>query len=851
MDDKNIKTILLVEDEVIIAMSEKMILENYGYKVITAISGEKAIIAVKSNPEIQLILMDIDLGEGIDGTEAAGIILQEYELPVVFLSSHTEPAVVEKTENITSYGYVVKSSSITVLDASIKMAFKLFEAKLNERKKEEFLREAYLYNNQIIQSAQEGIIVYDTDLRYQVWNPFMEKLSGFTAGQVLGKHPLDVFPFLKDTGVIERLERALRGEEVDSVDFHFDVPETMKDGWNIDTSASLRNLKGDIIGVIGMVNDITERKKIEDKVREKDIEFRKLSANVPELIFQFTRRADGSYCVPIASEGIKNIFGCTPEDVVDDFTAIANVIYPEDAARVIADIEYSAKHLTYFTCEFRVQIPGRDVQWIYSRSAPEKLADGSITWYGFNADITERKLAEEASRGSEELFRTLATLAPVGIYLTDPAGNCQYANPAWCKMAGMSLDEALGNGWRNGLHPDDRDMVFANWNNMVESQGQWGHEYRFISKDGKITWVYGLAASQKDSSGKITKYVGVNQDITERKLAERELIESEVKYRSLIECSSDAIFCVNKDGEYKFTNHLFASTFGQTPDYFTGKTFWDIYPKDHADYRYETTKRVISTGESESIEVEVPLPDKTLYFYATANPIMDESGKVILVLTHAVNITQRKLAEMEVKRQLTEKSILLKEVHHRIKNNIASIENLLSFQLESSVSSETINALQDAIGRVSSMRILYDKLLISEDYEDISVKNYIESLVEAVIDLFPDSIKIEIRNNLDDFTLDSKKLFPLGIIINELLTNAMKYAFNNKKTGLINISLSYVENTVTLIVNDNGSGVPEDFTIADSKGFGLMLVKMLSEQLGGDFTIENYNGTRNILKFNV
>ena len=137
------------------------------------------------------------------------------------------------------------------------------------------------------------------------------------------------------------------------------------------------------------------------------------------------------------------------------------------------------------------------------------------------------------------------------------------------------------------------------------------------------------------------------QDITDRKQTEAALRDSELKYRSLIEFSSDAIFCVDEKGEYKFTNRLFAKTFGKTPDYFIGKTFWDIYPKEHADYRYEATKRVFQTGKSESLEVEVPLPDKTLYFYATADPIKDETGKVILCLTHATDITERKLVEQQ------------------------------------------------------------------------------------------------------------------------------------------------------------------------------------------------------------
>lgn len=155
------------------------------------------------------------------------------------------------------------------------------------------------------------------------------------------------------------------------------------------------NELGEPIKIIGSIRNITQRKLAEEKIREKDIQFRKLSANVPDLLYQFTRRPDGSYYVPIASEGIINIFGCRPEDVADNFDAIAKVIHPDDAERVISDIEYSAKNLTYFTCEFRVNIPGRPVQWIYSTSTPEKLPDGSVTWYGFNANITERKKYEE------------------------------------------------------------------------------------------------------------------------------------------------------------------------------------------------------------------------------------------------------------------------------------------------------------------------------------------------------------------------------------------------------------------------------------------------------------------------
>src|SRR6056297_1667788 len=142
------KKILLVEDEALIAMNEARMLKKHGYEVVTAYKGEKAVEMVGSDSEISLILMDIDLGKGIDGTEAAEKILKEHDLPIAFLSSHTEPEIVERTEGITSYGYIVKNSGETVLLASIRMAFRLYEAHIELKNQKENLRTALIKQEQ-------------------------------------------------------------------------------------------------------------------------------------------------------------------------------------------------------------------------------------------------------------------------------------------------------------------------------------------------------------------------------------------------------------------------------------------------------------------------------------------------------------------------------------------------------------------------------------------------------------------------------------------------------------------------------------------------------------------------------
>src|SRR6056297_4158211 len=368
MNNGNKKTVLLVEDEVIIAMMEKMEMEKYGYIVHHVTTGENAVQTIlKEDFKIDLILMDIDLGSGIDGTQAAAEILKHKDIPIVFLSSHTEPEVVEKMEKITSYGYVVKNSGIVVLDTSIKMAFKLFEAN--------------------------------------------EKLS----------------------------------------------------------------------------NELSERERAEKKIQEMDIRMRKLFANVPDLIFQFTRRPDGSYYVPIASKGVRNIFGCSPEDVRDNFEPISRVIYPEDADRVIEDIEYSAKHLTYFTCEFRVHIPGRDIQWILSRSTPEKLPDGSVTWYGFNVDITERKQIEIQLQKVKDDLQTISDNMLDLVAVTDMEGNYKFAGSSHT-ILGYEIEYLIGKNVMDFVHPDDVSFVGREFGEFLQSGETTKVEYRYRRNDGEYLW---------------------------------------------------------------------------------------------------------------------------------------------------------------------------------------------------------------------------------------------------------------------------------------------------------------------------------------------------------------------------
>ncbi|MBL0264254.1 MAG: sensor histidine kinase [Leptospiraceae bacterium] len=165
------------------------------------------------------------------------------------------------------------------------------------------------------------------------------------------------------------------------------------------------------------------------------------------------------------------------------------------------------------------------------------------------------------------------------------------------------------------------------------------------------------------------------------------------------------------------------------------------------------------------------------------------------------------------------------------------------------------NALLDAGSRVQSMMVLYDKLYHTTNFQRISIANFIPSLVDEIVINFPNAEVVTIEKNIDDIELDVKRLQTLGIIINELLTNIMKYAFNGKEQGRINISVNLNSttnvNSIFLVVEDNGNSIPESIDFQNSTGFGLMLVGLLTKQLKGNIRIERENGTRVILEFEM
>ena len=180
-----------------------------------------------------------------------------------------------------------------------------------------------------------------------------------------------------------------------------------------------------------------------------------------------------------------------------------------------------------------------------------------------------------------------------------------------------------------------------------------------------------------------------------------------------------------------------------------------------------------------------------------------------------------------------------------------TISSLLSLQVQTLKEPLAIDALEDAIARVRSMRILYDKLYCSDNFNELSIKDYLPSLIDEIISNFPNSQIVKVEKSIQDITLDAKHLQPLGIIINELLTNIMKYAFKERASGLISVYATKFKGHVAISVQDDGKSIPESVSFENSTGFGLQLVHALTQQLEGAIRIERENGTKVVLEFEI
>lgn len=356
-----------------------------------------------------------------------------------------------------------------------------------------------------------------------------------------------------------------------------------------------------------------------------------------------------------------------------------------------------------------------------------------------------------------------------------------------------------------------------------------------------------------DSMGNIIGISTIARDITQSKNAETALRESEEFLDNIVENIPNMLFVKNaKDLRFKKVNKTGELYFGHPRDNLVGKNDYDFFSKEEADFFTEKDMEVLQSGNM------LDIPEETIetralglrILHTKKIPLMDKDGNPQYLLGVAEDITDLKATENMLKESLRMKEVLLREIHHRVKNNMQIISSLLNLQADYVQEQETKNVLKDSQSRVKSMAMIHEKLYMAEDLSHVNFKEYAEKLV---VDIFYSyGIKvgtIELNLNVEEIELNMETAIPLGLILNELIINSLKYAFTNIEKPSITVQLLMVDDKHVLTVSDNGKGLPEDIDLETVDSLGLKLVNNLVNQIDGEISIDRSHGTEFKISF--
>ncbi|MDO8841794.1 sensor histidine kinase, partial [Methanocalculus sp.] len=330
------------------------------------------------------------------------------------------------------------------------------------------------------------------------------------------------------------------------------------------------------------------------------------------------------------------------------------------------------------------------------------------------------------------------------------------------------------------------------------------------------------------------------RNITDRKLAEEALRQKNEEVDGYFTHTLDLLSIADTTGHFRRLNKEWESALGYSLAEMEGKHLLDfVHPDD-----METSRRAMSElGAGKQV-----LEFTNRYRHKDGSYRWIEwrsfpSGN--LIYASARDVTERKKMTEQIEASLAEKETLLREIHHRVKNNLQIITSILNLQIRKVDDPRIIEILKDIQTRVMSMALVHEHLYRGKDFSHIDLKNYLVALGNGIFQMYEAADK-GIRFDLDirDIYVDISTAIPLGLISNELITNSLKHAFKDQKDGRLSITATEDPDTLTFIVADNGVGIPEDITLENQTSMGLRLVNTLTDQLDGTVAIDRNEGTK-------
>ncbi|MEQ8463903.1 PAS domain-containing sensor histidine kinase [Coleofasciculus sp. E1-EBD-02] len=556
------------------------------------------------------------------------------------------------------------------------------------------------------------------------------------------------------------------------------------------------NLDNQMIGVFGTILDITNLKQTEAALRQSEETFRQFAENIQDVFWMTNvEKTQNIYISP----AYETIWGKPCASWYTDCLSWLDMIHPDDRDRI--HIALIKEVLGEYDEEYRILRPDGEMRWIRDRAFPIYNESGEMYRIaGIAQDITERKQTEAALQKREQQFRQIFDHAPIGMSLINfHTHQFIQVNPAYYQMLGYSESEIMSLTFDDFTHPDDIGHDLHYMEQIDQGKiNSFRMPKRYLKKNGEIVRANLTVAVLRDLIGEPVFCVAMIEDITHQQQLQDELTQSEHRFQtsldSILDCFALYEPIRNDSGQIiDFVLEYFNAATNQyhcfTQPVQRGQRIYSVLPPAYQDELFDAYCQVMATGQ--------PLVKELLFYDDLSHPqdlrqafdvraVRFDEG---LAITWR-NITQRKQAESQIKASLIEKETLLKEIHHRVKNNLQIISSLLRLQARKLKAPEILDLLQESQNRVQAMALIHEKLYQSENLSQINFGAYIQSLVDSLSRCYGARQKgITFNLTIAPVSLSIDTAIPCGLIINELVSNSLKYAFPNSRNGEIGITL--------------------------------------------------------------
>ncbi|MDO9549555.1 MAG: PAS domain S-box protein [Methanoregula sp.] len=724
------------------------------------------------------------------------------------------------------------------------------------------LHESRTMYRDLVENINDVIFSLDLQGTFTYISPVIERLYGYHSDEVMGQHFSKFLHPDDHPQCIEAFKKRLKGEYGIN---NFRI--RCKDGREEDVCVSQRPMVKDgvVTGFNYIMSNITARKRAEDALRTSEERFRTMIEQSPLSIEVMS--PDGRTLQ--VNPAFVKLWGVTLEDLKD-----YNMLKDEQLTRlgIMPYIQrgFSGEAVAYPAVQYDGSntLGFGDKKWVQGSIYPVRDTAGTIrNVILVHEDITEQKKAEEALRESEEKFRDIFDNANDGIEIVELLDNGlpgRYLdlNEVACRMVLYTKEELLR------LSPLDinTDYFSHPFDEIMRELHTAGHatfETEHRRKDGIIVPVE-INSHKITLMGK-TVLLSIARDITERKRAKDALKESEQKFRDIFNNTTDAIHIhgINNDGtpgRFTDVNDVACRMLGYTKEEMLAKTPLDIA----TGYHNPPLEKILEAQRTVGVarfETEYRAKDGTIIPVEVNTHVVTIQGtKVMLGVVR--DIAERKKAEAllkhfneeleqevkvrteELSASLEEKVILLREVHHRVKNNLQIIISLVNLQMRQIDDPRLKQVMAETQNRVRAMSFVHEKLYQSEDISRIDLATYTRFLVSQLFSFYGvDSRKVTLDIDIGKIMITINTAIPLGLIINELASNVLKHAFPNDRTGTLSLFVREEAKTLHLIVRDDGAGVPAEFDWRNAESLGLRLVISLVEQLDGTIELDRSAGS--------